>query len=68
MSIETDAAAVAELCRATLDLSHASLGDKYYYNSLPLCFINSVIFNWSPLFLDAKQCQMFLFILQTKGI
>lgn len=33
---------IAQFCKDNLDLKNATLGDEYYYSSLPLCVIDSV--------------------------
>jgi hypothetical protein len=39
---ESDMVALAEYCRTTLDLSSSKLGEEYYFQSLPLCVIETV--------------------------
>jgi len=40
--METEIKKVVELCKNKLDLKNGTLGDEYYYSSLPLCVIDAV--------------------------
>ncbi len=42
MIIEMDIIRLKEFCDCVLDLRHAKLSDEYFYQSLPLCVIDSV--------------------------
>jgi hypothetical protein len=42
MGLDSDAIEVAEHCERVLPLATASLGNEFYYQSLPLCVIDAV--------------------------